>query len=200
MSKDIKSHITAPELQELLRFIIDENKFFEYDKAKVAAKIKDASKPKKGPNGVVEFQPRIADAATTEIYVKADGKENEASRYALGMMFGPQKNIEELKQLVAIKNRLQRVMVVAHAGGPVEVAKIVKQANMYLKKKYPTAKPFDKSHLTSAAVRADGSKFYYFSRYKKGTDGTAKTATYTNVRMTFPVKGEPKIMVNAKLK
>ncbi|VAX37517.1 hypothetical protein MNBD_PLANCTO02-1319 [hydrothermal vent metagenome] len=198
LSKDIKTEMSKLELQELLRFIIEENQFLKYDNAKVAAAKKKALQPK--PGGMVS-RLRVADAATTVIYLHAEGKEVEASEYALSMYAGGAfKEVKELQQLLAIQKRLQQVMKIATGGGIENVMKILKEANVHLKKKYPQAKPFTIKDFQSARVKADGSKYYSFNWFKRGPKGNSKANTYAHVRFQIPVKGDPKITVSAKLK
>ncbi len=198
LSKEIKTEMSKIELQQLLQFIIEENQFLKYDNAKVAAAKKIALEPKPG-GGVLSFS-RIADAATTVIYLHAEGKKIEASEYAL-IIYAKRtfKDVKELQQLLAIQKRLQQVIKIAYGGGIENVNKILKQANEHLKKKYPKAKPFTLKDFQSASVRADGSKYYSFSWFQKGPKGNPKANRYAHVRFQISVKGDFKITVNAKL-
>lgn len=190
-SKDVNGKISQKELQALLRFIIKDNKFFEYDKAKVAAKMKKAAA---GRN-----IPRVADASTLVIEVKIAGKSNKASQYALGLMANQYKTVPEIQQLSAINQRLNRLMNVTRLGGEKNVKAALELANAELKKKYPKAPPLTMQDFRSANVRKNGQKTVSFGRYGRTADGKSD-GTYTNVTLQYPPEGKPKVFVRAKLK
>ncbi len=198
--KDIKSEMSQAELQQLLHFIIDEHHFLKYDNIKVAAAKKKAMQPKKGPGGIISIGPMVADAATTVIYLHAEGKEIKASEYALSMYArGKFKEVKELQSLLAIQKRLQRIMNITHGGGIENINKMLKLANQELKNKYPKAKPLNINNFQYAGPYKDG-KLYMFNRHKPGTKQNPRANTYTNVRIEAPAEGKPIIKVNTNLK
>lgn len=190
-SKDVNGKMSQKELQALLRFIIKENKFFEYDKAKVAAKMKKAAA---GRN-----IPRVADASTLVIEVKIAEKSNKASQYALGLMANQYKTVAEIQQLSAINRRLNRLMNTVRLGGEKELKKNLALVNAELKKKFPKAKALTKHEFQSCYIRKDGSKTVSFNRLGRTADGKYDR-TYVRATIQYPAKGEPKIFVAAKLK
>jgi hypothetical protein len=179
--KSFRGKISREELIDLLDFAVKENKFFEYDEAKVAEKL-----AKGGPRIAV------ADAATTVIKINAGGESKEVSHYALGMLG---KGVEELQQLYAIQRRLMQVQSVVQMGGKEVVKKWLAAVNAELKDKFPAAPPLKVSDLASGGQRADGSLYVSFQRVvKKEADGPP--AEVTSGFLNKPADGEPQINVN----
>jgi len=179
--KSFRGEISREELNDLLDFAIKENKFLEYDPAKVGEKLAEA-----GPRVAV------ADAAATVIRISVNGESKEVSRYALGMLG---QGVKELQQLYAIQRRLMQVQSVIQLGGKQEVKKWLAAVNAELKDKFPAASPMKISNLASGGQRADGSLYVSFQRVvKKEADGPP--AEVTSGFVNKPADGEPQINVN----
>jgi hypothetical protein len=183
--KAFQEKLTRQEVQELLRFVIDKNEFFNFDPQAVQKKKKLAS------GGL---QMGIMDAATTVIVVHADGKSKEVRQYALGLGHGPA--VKELQQLVAVKNRLEQVRSTVQLGGEEEVGKWLKLVNKQLKAKYPQVKPLTVEDLQSGAERADGSVYVSFNRPIPSPDGNPRSAGGTNASVRKPAAGNMRVTVS----
>jgi hypothetical protein len=175
--KAFKGKLDIEEVQQLLAFIIEKQKFLEYDPAKVREKLAAG-----GPRLAV------ADAATTVIRVTVDGRTKEASHYALGIGG----KIEELERLAAIQRRLMQVQSVVQLGGKDQVAKWLEPINAELKKQHPDAAPLTGDDLQSGGERVDGSVYLSFAR-TVGDDPAA--ARITSAFVNKPAAGEAKITV-----
>ena len=183
--KSFRGKISSTQLHNLLDFIISKNQFLKYDKKTVDAKLKKVL----GRRRLI-----ISDAATVVIRVDIPGMKNEATRYALGM--GKDRQVKELRQLVAIHHRLQQVSTFVRLGGKKAVAKWLTLVNAELKKKFPQAKPLTISDLQSGGVRGDGS--IYVSFYRRKTDANGKPVpgvAYTSGRVNKPAGKPVKIFV-----
>lgn len=108
-----ESKLTAAELQDLLRFVILENDFFNVDRQKMA------TAPGKGPISVV------TDGTTTTIRVHANDKEHEAGYYMASFARGNNPN-KPLLQYATIEwrlNQLGYLMELAPAAGDANAGK-----------------------------------------------------------------------------
>ena len=110
ISKPIKSKISQDELQDILRFAIDDNRFFDIDPKKAKAEVA-ASQQKSGRIFA------IADAPNTSIRIQADGKDYTVEYYALSLAADQYPDVKELGQLAAIQKRLQHMISVLRDGG-----------------------------------------------------------------------------------
>lgn len=189
-SRDVTGKISQAELQELLRFAIEKNKFFSYDPKKVKAKMLAAEKGKRVP--------RIADAPSSVFEIHTADKSHKVSHYALGMVGRFYQGVEELQQLYAIQQRLNRLMNETRVGGKAAAEKLLKLANAELKKQYPKVQPLTMANFQNASTRRDKTSVT-FSRYGKTADGKPDR-TYVFVGIEVPEKGEPKVSIRAKLK
>lgn len=109
-----KSCLTGEQIQQLLSFAIDENKFFAFDARVVQEAVNDALEKRRatsqeGDAIAVPLGPPYIDAGTTIILIAADGKRHEV-RYQ-GLFFAAQDfpEIEALQQLRAIELKLLSV-------------------------------------------------------------------------------------------
>lgn len=182
LGKHLEYRLSAEELQALLRLILVDNQFFEYDAKKVAAALQGGGAP------------LVADDMTTVLRIKTAAKEHEVSQYALKATAEGNKNIKALAQLHAIEVRLQRLMHEARAGGKTALDGIVKVANEHLKKQLPEAAALTAADLQDAFVKADGEKQVNFYRLGQGP------GAFVLVKLTLPAKGEPKVEVYGKVK
>lgn len=180
--KAYDSKISMSELQELLDFAIETQKFFEYDPKKVQEKVEQANQ------GGLRIQ--VADAATTVIRIQADGKDKEVSHYALGMGA----KVEELKRLAAVQQRLMQVMSTVQIGGKEKVAEYLKQANAELKAKHPNAEPLTTAHFQTGSERADGSRFVQFTR--QVMDAKGEQTSFTAVSINESAQAKAQVTVN----
>lgn len=180
LGKHLEYRLSADELQALLRFILVDNQFFDYDAKKVAAALDAGNVP-------------LLDDMTTVLRVKTAAKEHEVSQYSLKATAESHKNIKALAQLTAIEARLQRLMHETRAGGKAALDDIVKVANEHLKKQLPEAAPLTAADLQEAFVKADGEKQVNFYRLGQGP------GAYVLVKLVLPAKGPAKVEVYGKV-
>jgi hypothetical protein len=106
----VEGRITAAELQELLRFALDENAFFSFDPVQVARQLEDsAERARASPQGealAVPGGPPYMDAGTTTILIAADGRRHEVSYHGLFAAAREHPESRPLAQLRAIELRL----------------------------------------------------------------------------------------------
>lgn len=172
--------INEAELQELLDFIIRENRFFDYDSETLKAKL-----------STMERQPLPVHLSTTVIGVNADNQLKVVRSYALG--HGPM--AEETEQLLAIRQRLEQLMSVVKLGGRDEVTNWLAIANREFGLKSPegaslmsaSAAPLKSDDLQSVGRWADGSMYVRFLR-REG-------ATTTTVTINITAEGEHHVTV-----
>ncbi len=110
----VESQLKTEQIQDLLRFAIDENQFFEFDSRAVNEEIKAILRQRQADSqdvGViaVPLGPPYVDAGTTVILIAANGQQHEV-RFQ-GLVFAAQDfpEIEALQQLRAIELKLLRV-------------------------------------------------------------------------------------------
>jgi hypothetical protein len=117
-----QGRITEAELQDLLRFALDENAFFAFDPPQVARQLEDsgAARARSSPPGeavAVPAGPPYVDAGTTTILIAADGRRHEVSYHGLFAAAREHRDSKPLAQLRAIELRLldlaQRVAAAA---------------------------------------------------------------------------------------
>ena len=96
-----ESKLTAQQLQELLRFVIQENDFFNVTAAKMDAAIKDAAG--KGPFIAV------GGAGTSVIRVQANGKKHEVSFRGASAYLRAYPKARPLAQFAAVEKRLSEL-------------------------------------------------------------------------------------------
>ncbi len=178
--KALRGKLNERELQQLLDYILRENRFFEYDENAVKAKLAAGG-------------PRVAvsDAMTVIIRVVADGKHKQVSIENLGVGMG--QRIAEIEQMQAIKARLERIRSVVQLGGMQQVASWLRLINARLIAEHPEAKPLQLEHLQGGGERADGSKYLSLARVTP-TVGE-KTSTVTSILVIQPAGGEPQFNI-----
>jgi hypothetical protein len=92
-----ESKLTPKQLQELLRFVLQDNDFFNVSAARIADAIKEAAK---GPAVAV------GGAGTSVIVVQANGKRHEVSYRGAGAQLRVYPKARPLAQFVAVESRL----------------------------------------------------------------------------------------------
>jgi hypothetical protein len=152
VSKPVNFQVSQDEIQDVLRFIIDENSFFNFDSAIVKTKVSDElSRPITDNDKKVKSVFAVADAPTLEIRIQADGKHHTVEYYALSFAARQFPDIPELQQMLAIAKRLQHLMSVKRIGGEEVLMPYIDQANILIQKKWPGTpllNPIDLEHTT----------------------------------------------------
>ena len=107
----VEGRITEAELQDLLRFALDENAFVAFDPVQVARQLEasGAARARSSPPGeavAVPAGPPYMDAGTTTILIAADGRQHEVSYHGLFAAARERPESKPLAQLRAIELRL----------------------------------------------------------------------------------------------
>ncbi len=188
--RSFKGKLDEQEVQELLRFVIGEQKFFDYDMEQVKAAMKKAESEREIP--------QIADAPVQVFEVNIADRAHRVSHYALGMARSTP-DIEPLPRVWAIKKRLRGVMNQTRVGGRKGVEKLLESANRELKRQLPDIQPFTVEEFAGAYTRNDGVNTATFSRMFKNKDGKP-SGQFVVASLEVPEKnGEPKVTIRSKL-
>ncbi|MEX1096578.1 MAG: hypothetical protein WED34_11060 [Planctomycetales bacterium] len=181
--------LAPDELQDLLRFLLVEQKLAQFDDQSVRKAIAAATKP---------GQPliAIADAATTELTIHADGKTVTISRYALDFEASQLPTVEPLQQALAAQKRLERLRSEIYAGGNEAVAKYVALANAELKRQQPDFPPLSAEDMQNARRMANGELRLTFQRVEEPVDGRRR---FTAAQIVAPAVGKPTVRVDAQV-
>ncbi len=114
--------LDAAELEELVKFIVTEQKFFEHDSNALKDRIEQV------PDRAI-----VMDAPSTTITLRTRQKCHTVNVYALSMVARQLTSIDGLQRLHAIEQRLKAVHTLAVLGRDV-AERIVNQVNEYLSK------------------------------------------------------------------
>jgi hypothetical protein len=110
----VESQLEIEQIQELLRFVIDENNFFGFDGSAVEAEInvvlqqRQAQLPEAGAIAIPLVPPYV-DAGTTVILIAADGQQQQVHFQGLFVAAQDFPEIEAIQQLRAIELKLLTV-------------------------------------------------------------------------------------------
>lgn len=174
-TKDHVSTIPEAKLQELLGFIIGENRFFDYDAKEVQERIGSYS---------------IVDAGTTVIRVAIRARTLEVRQYALYNMTRKHPEVEDLQRLKAIATRLNNFREVAVIGGEQEAREVLRVVNEHLRKEHPRASPFSLENMRLVHELHDGSRSAVFT--------LRQSNRRTTVRIVLPREGPPVVSVEVR--
>ena len=144
--KDVQSQLDAKELNDLLDFIVNGQKFYELTDEGIKKSIADAGE-----------KIYIADAPTSNFVVNLKRGEHKLSVYGVKFVQKQMPKLKMMKRVSAIEDRLQRVIASAKIGGEDNARSIVKFINKRLKMEYPNAKAMTIDDLRTAQQSADGS-------------------------------------------
>lgn len=169
--------VKPEDLQDLLRFLIKDQGFFEVDLAKAPRHL-----------------PPPPDSGHLTVRLNAGGKVRELS-IALD---GPNaKDTAEHHRVRAIHDRALLVPRIVAAGGFDAVRKALEQANAALKKKAPVEKPFAVEDLITVTMR-EGSTDIQFLRYDPLAAG-ASARTFIRAIVQRPEKGDASVDLGGRL-
>lgn len=159
VSQPINFKISQDEIQDILKFIIDENHFFSFDPDAVQEKIdEELNKPIAGDNKNSKRVFAVADAPTILIRVEADGRDHTVEYYALTFAARQFPNITELQQLLTIQKRLQHLTSVIRAGGEQALVPYLDTANSMIQKRWPGTPLFSVTDLVYTTLLKSGEK------------------------------------------
>ena len=175
--KRLETKIPLDQLQELLRFILDEQDFAKFDAEKVQTLINKQGK-----------LIAVSDASTTVVRVHAGGKKLEGKYYALSMMARQFPKIKPLAQFSAVQRRLERLRAEIYAGGKKGLAKHLELANKELAAKHAEVPKLIAADLQSAWQFVNGNIYVSFHRTEKLKDEQTRL---TSVNINYPANGKP---------
>jgi hypothetical protein len=122
--------ISAEELQDLLRFVIDEQHFFEFDSVTAQQEL-EAERNRTGR------MMHIADGVTTVIRIQTAERDHKANFYALYEYATAYPAVKSLANLLSVEERLYHLVNEIAAGGKEGIAAALNLANEYLQTAYP---------------------------------------------------------------
>jgi RNA polymerase sigma factor (sigma-70 family) len=164
-SKILDGRLSARELEEVLRFALHDQEFFEFDQARVKAAIRDQYQS----DGDVYDS---TDATTTSIRIQTADRSHEVRWSRLVKAAWDFPKVERLHQLYAVDRRLAQVFYVLLAGGPERVEAVVAKMNelvQFYYRHYPDAPQLTAADLCKVTPSADESQVQFiFSRNKDG--------------------------------
>jgi len=126
----LETKMSAEELQDLLRFAIDDHKFFDFDEAMATREVLAESKK-------AEFSFAVSDGIETVIRIRTAEQEHEARFYVLSDHARAYPDAKLVRDLQAVEERLSHLLNIVRAGGRDRIAEVLKAANDYLKTAYP---------------------------------------------------------------
>jgi RNA polymerase sigma factor (sigma-70 family) len=184
--KVLEGRLSRRELEEILRFALHEQEFFDFDQAAVQAAIRDTYH--------CEGSVRDGnDATTTSFRIQTADRNHEVTWSRLDKAAWEFPKIERLLQLHAVDRRLSRVYYVLLAGGPERVEEVVAKVNQLVLpfyRRYPDLPRLTAADLFKVTPSADGSRVEFtFSRNK---DKAVRNPLF-EVSIDVPKQGEPRL-------
>jgi hypothetical protein len=184
--KVVEGRISTDELQELLRFALREQEFFDFDSGEVRAAIGDQY-----PCDGNVFDSN--DATTTSFRIQTADGNHEVTWAQLDKAVFDFPEVERLLQLHALDQRLSQVFYVVLAGGQERVNEVVAKVNELAAPYYrrnPDVPPLTAADLFKITSSPDGSQTRFtFSRKK---DKLLRHSLF-EVSIDIPQEGEPTI-------
>jgi hypothetical protein len=182
----LEGKLSARELDELLRFALEDQEFFDFDPAAVKLAIRE----KYDSDGDVRDS---TDATTTAFRVRTADRSHEVRWPRLSKSAWDFPEEERLLQLHALDLRLQQVFYVLVAGGPERVEEALEKADELTAPYYclyPDLPRLTAADLFRVTPSADGSRVQFtFSRNR----GRAVRSPLFEVAIDVPREGEPKL-------
>ena len=150
--------ISKAELESILDFVLKEHEFLEIETDTINTKIKGAG-----------VRPMVADAPTSQFKINLKDREHTVEVYAVAFLAKFFVNIEELKHILAIQDKLRVLYNRTLAAD--DAQQILATVNQQQKKEYPEFSAFKLEQLDTAAVYQDGRQSFAFYRVEKDAKG-----------------------------
>jgi RNA polymerase sigma factor (sigma-70 family) len=186
-SRIVDGRLSARELEEVLRFALHDQEFFEFDQAAVKAAIRD----KYQSDGDVFDS---TDATTTGIHIQTADRSHEVRWSRLGKAAWDFPKVERLLQLHAVDRRLSQVFYVLLAGGPERVEAVVVKMNelvQFYYRHYPDAPQLTAADLSKVTPSADGSQVEFI--FSRNMDRKVRPPLFQVVIVVPQQGGEPTV-------
>jgi len=162
-TRDIETNITAEEVQELLRFSLNEQSFLEFNAGDVLQAIA-------AQNARCGRSMRVEEGATTVIHIRTADLDHEGSFNSLGVFAEAYPGVKPLGQLWTIERKLNRFVEEVKAGGKDSVATAAEQATAFVKQQQDPV-TFRVEDLQRTVMTPDGRRMLEFKRDRE--DGTS---------------------------
>ncbi len=186
--KTLVMKLSAPEVQELLDFVIHDQGFFTLDSGKVQACIRAAQLQ----DGLA---PSTVEMDATVLRVCADGREHVVRCSDLHSYAD---RADETKRLAAIQQRLQRLVHWSYAGGQPGIEAALKRANERLRQEFPEAPLLSAGDLQFAVQKVNGSAQAIWERTSVAKD--KNPFSFVHARLDWAsAEEEPQVIVKANL-
>lgn len=149
----LQGRLTQPEVQNLLRYLIEEQGFFNLNATDIRRAI-DTVESKTG------IRVDISDAAERTVRIRTADKDHEVRFYASSFYatrYPPTlyPELKSLGQLRAVETKLSQIVETLKAGGDKVVLDILAEGNAYLARGYPQVAPFTVRDFLKT-ISADG--------------------------------------------
>jgi DNA-directed RNA polymerase specialized sigma24 family protein len=185
-TKVLQGRLSVQEIEELLRFALHDQEFFDFEEAAVKAAIRD--KYDSDGNGSA-----ANDATTTGFRIQTADQSHEVSWSRLDKAAWDFPKVERLLQLHALDRRLSQLFYVLVAGGPERVETVVAKMNelaLPYYRLYPQVPKLTAADLFKVTPSADGSVVRFtFSRNK---DKRVRNPLF-EISLDVPRQGEPRL-------
>jgi hypothetical protein len=162
-TKDIETNISAEEVQELLRFSLNEQSFLEFNTGDVLQAIV-------AQNARCGRSMRVEDGGTTVIHIRTADLDHEGSFNSLGVFAEAYPGVKSLGQLWTIERKLNRFVEEVKAGGKDVVSTAAEQASAFVKLQQDPV-TFHTEDLQRTVMTPDGRRMLEFKRDRE--DGTS---------------------------
>jgi RNA polymerase sigma factor (sigma-70 family) len=179
----LEGRLSAGELEDLLRFALYDQKFFDIDPAAVGAAIRERHQC---DSNVCD----VTDATTTTFRIRTADRTHEVRWPRLAKAVWDFPDVERLLQLYALDRRLQHVFYVLVAGGPERVEAVAAKMNELAQpcyQLYPGAPRLTAADLVGVAPYGDGSRTQY--TFSRSEDRTITSSRF-EVSILVPQQGE----------
>ena len=162
-TKDIETSISAEEVQELLRFSLEEQSFLDFNTG-------DTLQAIAAQNALCGRFMRVEDGATTVIHIRTADLDHEGRFNSLGVFAETYPGVKPLLQLWTIEKKLNLFMEEVKAGGKDSVETAAEQATSFVKQQQNPVK-FQVEDLQRTVMTPDGRRMLQFKRDSE--DGTS---------------------------
>jgi len=179
-----ETRIDPARLQELLRFIIEEQRFWDIDSEAVRLAIHQENSQRGSALAVLH-------APTSVLEVRLQDRTHRVEVHALQFEANAHPGIDSLQRLAAIQRRVIQVFSIALLGGEWRVARLRDLASAELRKHHPDRAPFTLDDLAAAGRRSDGSLVAHFRRDESPTQ-------LSYVVVLVPLEGDPQAQLAAR--
>ena len=171
-----ETSIDSDQLQTLLRFLIEEQRFLDIDSEAIKLAIHQENSQRGSALAILH-------APTSVLTLNLRDRVHSVEVHALQFEAKAHPKIESLQRLALIQRRIIREFSVALLGGEQRARRLCDLASAELKLRHPQRAPFTLTDLAAAGRRKDDSLVAHFRR-----DETATTFSY--VIVLVPNEGE----------